>query len=93
MFTRGSDGWAFLSSCCCIALLFCVYGIGTFPYLVRSTLNTESNSLTFFNSASSLLTLKVLLIIVAIGIPLVLAYGTMVYRIFRGKVRLEKTSY
>lgn len=92
-FKKNSDGWAFLSSCLCILFLFCVFGIGTFPHLVRSSVNTETASLTFFNSASSELTLKVLLIIVAIGIPLVLAYGTMVYRIFRGKVKLEKTSY
>ncbi len=93
MFTRNSDGWAFLSSCFCIALLFCVFGIGTFPYLVRSTINTDTNSLTFFNSASSVLTLKVLLIIVAIGVPLVLAYGTVIYRIFRGRVKIDRTSY
>ncbi len=93
MFTRNSDGWAFLSSCFCIALLFCVFGIGTFPYLVRSTINTDANSLTFFNAASSVLTLKVLLIIVAIGIPLVLAYGTVIYRIFRGRVKIDRTSY
>jgi cytochrome d ubiquinol oxidase subunit II len=93
MFARNSDGWAFLSSCGCIMLLFCVFGIGTFPCLVRSSLNPEANSLTFVNSAASPLTLKVLLIIVAIGIPLVLAYGVLVYRIFRGKVRLEQSSY
>ncbi len=92
-FARNSDGWAFLSSCSCIALLFVVYGIGTFPYLVRSTVDTEINSLTFSNAAASTLTLKVLLIIVAIGVPLVLAYGAMIYRIFRGKVKIDKTSY
>ncbi len=89
MFTRNSDGWAFLSSCFCILLLFCVFGIGTFPYLVRSSINTDANSLTFYNSASSTLTLKILLIIVAIGVPLVLAYGTMIYRVFRGRVKIS----
>lgn len=93
MFARAKDGWAFLSSCFCIALLFLVFGVGTFPYLVRSTVNTEENSLTFFNAASSQLTLKILLIIVAIGVPLVLAYGTFIYRIFRGKVRIDENSY
>lgn len=92
-FTRNNDGWAFLSSCCCIALLFCVFGIGTFPYLVRSSINPETNSLTFYNAAASALTLKVLLIIVAIGVPLVLAYGTLVYRVFRGKVKIDRASY
>lgn len=93
LFTRGSDGWAFLFSCFCIALLFCVFGIGTFPNLVRSTISPDANSLTFYNSAASALTLKVLLIIVAIGVPLVLAYGTVIYRVFRGKVKLDHMSY
>jgi cytochrome d ubiquinol oxidase subunit II len=92
-FKKGWDGWAFLSSCFTIFLLFCVFGIGTFPYLVRSSVYPEFNSLTFYNAASSELTLTALLIIVAIGVPLVLAYGFFVYRIFKGKVRLEKSSY
>jgi cytochrome d ubiquinol oxidase subunit II len=93
MYTRNQDGLAFLSSCFCILFLFCIYGIGTYPNLVRSTLNPEENSLTFFNSSASALTLKVLLIIVLIGIPMVLAYGTMIYRIFRGKVKIDSSSY
>lgn len=93
LFKKNWDGWAFLLSCLNIALLFCIFGAGTFPYLVRSTLETSSNSLTFYNAAASQLTLKVLLVIVAIGVPLVLAYGTLVYRIFRGKVRIDKNSY
>ncbi len=93
LFTRNHDGWAFLSSCSCIFFLFLVFGVGTFPYLVRSTVDPELNSLTFFNAAASPLTLKVLLVIVAIGVPLVLAYGTFVYRIFRGKVKIDHSSY
>jgi cytochrome d ubiquinol oxidase subunit II len=93
MYTRNRDGWAFLSSCFCIVFLFCIYGIGTYPNLVRSSINPDENSLTFFNSAASTLTLKVLLIIVVIGIPMVLAYGTMIYRIFRGKVKIGPLSY
>lgn len=87
------DGRAFLFSCIAIFFLFCLFGMGTFPNLVRSSINPEQYSLTFYNSAASPLTLRVLLIIVLIGIPLVLAYGTMVYRIFRGKVKIEPTSY
>lgn len=87
------DGWAFLASCLTIALLLSLAAMGTFPYMIRSSISPEVNSLTISNSASSHLTLKVLLIIVAIGIPLVLAYGFYVYRIFRGKVRLDTHSY
>lgn len=90
---KNRDGWAFCSSSIAIFFLFSLFGLGTFPNLVRSSVNPEQYSLTFYNSAASPLTLRVLLIIVLIGIPLVLAYGTMVYRIFRGKVKIEKTSY
>ncbi len=93
MFTRNQDGWAFLSSCFCIIFLFCVYGIGTYPNLVRSSIDPDQNSLTFYNSAASALTLKVLLIIVVIGIPMVLGYGIIIYRIFRGKVKIGPSSY
>lgn len=93
LFQKKRDGWAFLCSCFAIFLLFLIFGIGTFPYLVRSTIAPDTNSLTFYNAAASRLTLTALLIIVAIGVPAVLAYGTLVYRVFRGKVKIEKTSY
>nr|NGX62542.1 hypothetical protein [Chlamydiota bacterium] len=38
-------------------------------------------------------TLIVLTVIVAIGLPLVFAYGFYVYRLFRGKVKLDHMSY
>lgn len=90
---KGKDGWAFVFSSLSIALLVILFGLGTYPTIVKSTINSEINSITIYNSASSEKTLGILLIIVAIGIPLVLAYGAWVYRIFRGKVRLEKSSY
>lgn len=92
-FSKNHDKRAFASSCFAIIMLFILFGIGTFPTFVRSTINPEQNSLTIFNSASSPLTLKVLLIIVAIGIPLVLAYGVIIYRVFSGKVKIGPTSY
>jgi cytochrome d ubiquinol oxidase subunit II len=90
---KKNDGWAFLSSCLSIAFLLVLYGLGTFPVLVPSTIDPDQNSLTIFNSASSQKTLGILMIVVAIGVPLVLAYGWLIYHIFRGKVRLDKSSY
>ncbi len=87
------DGWAFLASCLSIALLLILAALGTYPNMMLSTINPETNSLTIFNSASSALTLKILLIMVSIGIPLVLAYGFFIYRTFRGKVELDTMSY
>ncbi len=90
---RKFDGWAFIASCLSIALLLSLFAIGTYPYMIRSTIFPETNSLVISNSASSPLTLKVLIIIVLIGIPLVLSYGFYVYRIFRGKVKIDPHSY
>lgn len=88
-----NDGFAFISSCVSIACLLVLFGIGTYPVLIRSSINPAEFSLTVSNAAASEATLIVLAIIVAIGIPLVLCYGFIVYRIFRGKVKLDKMSY
>jgi len=90
---KGNDGWAFVSSCFSLTFLLILYGFGTYPTIVLSTIDPVRNSLTIYNSASSPGTLMNLLIVVLIGVPLVLAYGFWIYRIFRGKVRLEKSSY
>lgn len=91
--SKKNDGRAFVSSCVGISLLITLFGIGTFPNMIRSNINPEEWSLTVFNSSSSALTLKVLLWIVVIGVPLVLAYGYYVYRVFRGKVKVGPHSY
>jgi len=90
---RGRDGLAFISSCLSIVFLLSLASIGTFPYMVRSTIDPLNNSLIIFNSASSQLTLKILMVIVAIGVPIVLGYGFYIYRLFRGKVQLDDHSY
>jgi len=69
-----------------------LFGIGMYPYMIYS-LPIPENSLTIYNSASSPKTLKIMLIIALIGMPMVLTYTIAVYRIFRGKVKLEPTSY
>lgn len=90
---KKNDGWAFISSSASIAFLLSLYGLGTFPTIVPSTIDPVNNSLTIYNTASSQKTLGILMIVVMIGVPLVLAYGFWIYRVFRGKVKLEKSSY
>ena len=90
---KNQCGFAFLSSIISIALLISLFGIGTFPVIIRSTIETATNSITIFNSSSSDITLKVLFVIAGIGLPLVIAYGWWIYHIFRGKVKLDSTSY
>jgi cytochrome d ubiquinol oxidase subunit II len=91
--SKNKSGWAFISSSLSIAVFLSLFPIGTFPTLIRSSLNPAEYSLVISNSASSELTLKVLLLIVLIGLPLVLSYGAYIYHIFRGKVRLDDHSY
>lgn len=89
---KGNGGWAFISSCMSMVLLLSLYHIGMFPYLIYC--NSEpAYSLTIYNAASSQKTLGILLLVAAIGLPLVLAYGFLVYRIFRGKVKIDPSSY
>jgi len=89
---KRNDGWAFISSSLSIAFLLLIYALGTFPVIVRSSMGPAFD-ITIFNSASSHKTLGVLLTIVMIGLPFVLAYGFWVYRVFRGKVKLDDMSY
>ena len=90
---RGNDGWAFISSCANIIFLMMLYGIGTYPNVVRAINDPTGLSLTIYNSASSEKTLEILHIIAIIGLPMVIAYTIAVYWIFKGKVKLESTSY
>jgi cytochrome d ubiquinol oxidase subunit II len=91
---RGNDGYAFLSSCVNIICLLALYGIGTYPNVVRAINDPDNLSLTIYNSASSLKTLEILTIIAIIGVPLVISYTIAIYWIFRGKAReIESHSY
>jgi cytochrome bd ubiquinol oxidase subunit II len=91
-FHCGNDFRAFISSCCAVAGLLTLFGIGIFPNVVISNPNPE-NSLTIINAASSAKTLRIMLVIALMGMPLVVAYTASIHWIFRGKVRLDKHSY
>lgn len=91
--SKGRDGWAFISSCANIMLLMGLYAVGTYPNVIRAINDPEKLSLTIFNSSSSQATLEILLLIAIIGIPMVIAYTFAVYWIFKGKVKLDSTSY
>ncbi len=87
----GRDGKAFLSSVATMVGLMALVGIGLYPNLVTAT--DPTRSLTLYNAASSTGTLRTMLIIAVIGLPLVLGYTVSIYWIFRGKVRLDSMSY
>ncbi|MFZ5979369.1 MAG: cytochrome d ubiquinol oxidase subunit II [Candidatus Zixiibacteriota bacterium] len=89
---HGREGRAFISSCASVALLLATFGINMFPNLILSNPGA-ANSLTVYNAASSQKTLQIMLIIAVLGMPLVIAYTSSIYWIFRGKVKLTPHSY
>lgn len=56
----------------------------TFPNILISIVDPQY-SCTIFNAAVTAKTLKSLCTIVVVGLPLIIAYGIFVYRVFRGK--------
>jgi cytochrome d ubiquinol oxidase subunit II len=92
-FHHGNDGKAFLSSCATMVTLMALFALNMYPNLIYSVTDSETNSLTIQNAASSPKTLGIMLIIACIGMPLVIAYTVSIYWIFRGKVKMDRMSY
>ena len=86
------DFKAFLSSCAAMVALMALFGLGMFPNLVFSQPHPE-HSLTAYNAAASPKALGIMLAVALIGVPVVLTYTVCIYRIFRGKVRIDRMSY
>ena len=83
---------AWFSSCLTIvgATFFGV--IGLYPNMFPSSINPEY-SLTAHNASSSPLTLKIMLIVVVIFIPIVIGYQIWAYNLFKGKITPEDLTY
>lgn len=66
--------------------------VGLYPCLIPSTLD-PAYSMTAFNSASSPLTLKIMLGVALVFVPLVIIYQAWTYRLFSHKVTPEEAAY
>jgi cytochrome d ubiquinol oxidase subunit II len=81
----------FASALTIVAATF--YGvIGLYPNMFPSRIDS-AYSLTAHNSASSPMTLKIMLTVVIIFVPIVLAYQIWAYNLFKGKVGEEDIAY
>jgi cytochrome bd ubiquinol oxidase subunit II len=83
------DGWAFTATTVTIAA--CIVAIFTDLYpnvMVSST--SKANNLTVYNTASSHYTLAVMTVVVVIFFPLVLAYQSWTYYVFRKRVSRQE---
>jgi cytochrome d ubiquinol oxidase subunit II len=85
------DMWAFLSvSVYPFGLVLLAAG-SLFPYMIRSV--GPGPSISVASAGSSEVTLTAMTIIACIGVPLVLIYHVVVYRLFRGRLTQEDTNY
>lgn len=89
LLARGLPGAAFLASFAGI-LFFSLTGFaGLYPDLLASRVD-PAFSLTVYNSASSQYTLKLMTGVVALFLPVVIAYQAWVYRLFRAPLSAEE---
>lgn len=89
---RNRGGWAFIFSSICIAGLAVLYSLGTFPYLIRSSV-PGVKGLTYMDAAVGTSTYWVIFIVALCGVPCIFGYGIWLYQLFKGKVRLHSGSY
>lgn len=81
----------FASALTIVAATF--YGvIGLFPNMFPSNID-PGYSLTAHNAASSALTLKIMLVVVILFVPIVLIYQIWAYHLFKGKVKSDDMLY
>lgn len=83
---------AFFFSSLTISFLLMLVALELYPDLLRSTISSKFD-IDIYKAASSTKSLQIMLIIVAIGSPLVLGYTFFVYKTFYGKVKIDEHSY
>jgi cytochrome bd ubiquinol oxidase subunit II len=83
---------AFLFSALTMSFLLILVAIELYPVMIFSTVSPEFN-ITVYNAASSGKSLGIMLLMTAIGAPLVITYTVFVYKTFWGKVKMDETSY
>lgn len=84
--------FSFLFSSLSVAFLLIIVAFELYPAIILSTLDPQY-SLTVHNASSSEKSLETMLIIAAIGAPLVAIYTGFVFWTFKGKVKMDETSY
>jgi cytochrome d ubiquinol oxidase subunit II len=82
------DGLAFIATSLVQAATILTAGFALFPFLLPSS-TAPAHSLTVWDASSSRLTLFIMLIAVIVFLPIVLAYTAWVFRVLRGRIRLD----
>ncbi len=92
LISKQKYGHAFFFSGLTVSLMLVIVAVELYPAIILSTMD-RAYSLTVHNASASEKSLKLLLTIAAIGTPLVASYTFFVFWTFRGKVKMDETSY
>jgi cytochrome bd ubiquinol oxidase subunit II len=85
---------AFLASSGAITGMIGVAATSLFPMLVPTSAGVDpSLALTITNASSTPASLKTMLVIAGLGMPLVIGYTVVIYRVFKGVVVIDEHSY
>jgi cytochrome d ubiquinol oxidase subunit II len=82
------EGLTFICSKIAVACIVATVGLAMFPMILPSSSN-PSHSLMVFDASSSRMTLRNMLVVTAILLPIILVYTAWVYRVLWGKVTEE----
>jgi cytochrome bd ubiquinol oxidase subunit II len=88
----GKFNFAFFASSLVITTMLGQVALSVYPRFVPSSIDLNY-SLTIYNASSSILTLRTMLVIAIIGLPIVVAYSIFIHYVFRGKVEITEESY
>lgn len=83
---------AFILSSLTAMLLLITVALNLYPNVLISSID-PAYTINVYNGASSAASLKIMLLMAAIGMPIVATYTTFVFWTFRGKVKMDETSY
>jgi cytochrome d ubiquinol oxidase subunit II len=89
VWSRGGDGWAFVSTMAVVAAVIVLLFGSLYPNLVPSTLNPQW-SLTIYNASSTPYTLKIMTWAALIFAPLVMLYQGWTYWVFRQRISADR---
>jgi cytochrome d ubiquinol oxidase subunit II len=89
VWSRGGDGWAFVSTMAVVAAVVVLLFGSLYPNLVPSTLNPQW-SLTIYNASSTPYTLKIMTWATLIFAPLVMLYQGWTYWVFRQRISADR---
>jgi cytochrome d ubiquinol oxidase subunit II len=90
----GKAHWwmAWFASCTTIVAVTLFGVVGLYPNILPSSIN-PAFSLTVYNASSSPLTLKIMLGVALVFVPIVIAYQAWTYNLFKTKVSEEDLAY